>query len=59
MECERPTYVFAWRNNSKREQLYGRRCRVMARMKMNSALVRFEDNGQKEVISRNALRRER
>jgi len=59
MERERQTYVFVWRNNSKREQLHGRRCRVMARMKMNSALVEFTDNGQQEVISRNALRREK
>lgn len=36
----------------------GQRCRVLARGAMNSALVEFED-GAREVISRNALRRVR
>ena len=49
-------YVFVWRNNPKRAQLYGRRLRILARGKMNSALVEFE-NGQREVISRNAIRK--
>lgn len=49
-------YYFAWKNNQKRATLYRRRCRVVARGKMNSALVEFED-GQREIISRNALRR--
>jgi hypothetical protein len=51
-------YVYRWRNNAKRFTLFGRRCRVICRGTMNSALVEFE-NGQREVISRNALRRER
>ena len=51
-------YVYGWKNNSKRLTLYGRRFRVIVRMKMNSALVEFED-GQEEVISRNAIRKER
>lgn len=49
-------YFFAWRNNPKRAEMYKRRCRVLARGALNSALVEFE-NGQREVISRNALRR--
>jgi hypothetical protein len=49
-------YLYCWRNNSKRLTLYGRRCRVIVRGRANSALVEF-DNGQKEVISRNAIRR--
>lgn len=49
-------YVYAWKNNPKRKGLFGRKCRVLIRGKMNSALVEFE-NGQREVISRNALRR--
>jgi hypothetical protein len=57
MESERTTYVFAWKNNPKREQLHGRRCRVLHRGRPNSALVEFTDNGQREVISRNALRK--
>jgi len=49
-------YIYKWKNNSKRQSLYGKHCRVLARGKMNSALVEFE-NGDREVISRNALRR--
>jgi hypothetical protein len=49
-------YVYRWKNNSRRLELYGRRCEVIARLKMNSAWVRFE-NGQEECVSRNALRR--
>ena len=48
--------VFVWRNNSKRAQLYGRRCKILQRLKQNSAIVEFA-NGQREVVSRNGLRR--
>ena len=51
-------YLYCWRNNEKRKTLYGRRCRVIHRGRPNSALVEFE-NGHREVISRNALRRVR
>lgn len=50
------TYVYVWKNNEKRAGLYGRRCRVIARGRMNSVLIEFED-GQREVVSRYALRR--
>ena len=49
-------YYFAWRNNPKRAQLYHQKCRVLARGAMNSCLVEFE-NGAREIISRNALRK--
>ena len=49
-------YVYTWRNNEKRATLYGRLCRVIYRGRPNSALVEFE-NGQREIISRNAIRR--
>lgn len=49
-------YIYRWKNNPKRATLCGRKCRVLVRGAMNSALVEFED-GQREVISRNALRR--
>ncbi len=49
-------YYFAWKNNSKRVTLYKRHCRVLARGAKNSCQVEFE-NGQREIISRNALRR--
>lgn len=41
---------------NKRATLYGRGLRVLARGAMNSAPVEFE-NGQREVISRNAIRK--
>lgn len=49
-------YIYCWRNNDKRATMYGRACTVICRGKMNSCLVEFE-NGQREVISRNAVRR--
>jgi hypothetical protein len=49
-------YIYAWKNNKKRAALHGRHCQVIVRMRANSALVEFE-NGQREIISRNALRK--
>ena len=49
-------YRYAWGNNEKRATLKGRLCRVVARGRMNSILVEFVDNGQREVTSRNAVR---
>jgi hypothetical protein len=50
-------YVYTWGNNSKRVTLRGRQCVVVARGAMNSAVIEFVDNGQRECVSRNALRR--
>lgn len=50
-------YLYAWGNNPKRKTLQGRPCKVICRGTMNSARVEFLDNGQREVVSRNALRR--
>jgi len=50
------TYIYRWRDNSKRAVLYGKRCRLLLRLPMNSAVVEFED-GHAEVISRNALKK--
>ena len=50
------TYIYTWGNNTKRTELKGRQCKLIARLSMNSAVVEFE-NGQREVISRNALRK--
>jgi len=50
------SYIYRFRNNAKRKLLYGKRCRVIKRLAKNSAVVEFED-GHKEIISRNALRR--
>jgi hypothetical protein len=50
--------IYRWANNPKRAALKGRRCRVVCRLAKNSALVEFE-TGQREVVSRSALRREK
>ena len=47
-------YIYRWRAN--RPELHGKRCAVLARGKMNSAWVIFED-GTQHIISRNALRK--
>mgnify|MGYP006283554707 FL=1 len=51
-------YVFAWKNNPKRAAMHNRRCRVLARGSLNSCLIEFTDNSQREIISRNALRKQ-
>lgn len=47
-------YVFRWRKF--RPEWFGRRCAVLSRGALNSALVQFED-GEKAIVSRNALRK--
>lgn len=50
-------YVYRFKpNGGKYKDLCGQVCRVLARGAMNSALVEFE-SGQREIVSRNALRR--
>lgn len=49
-------YYFAWKNNLKRQALFNRKFKVIARLVQNSAIVEFE-NGQRECISRNAIRK--
>lgn len=49
-------YIYRWGNNSKRKTMQHRVCKIIARGKMNSCLVEFMDDGQREVISRNAIR---
>jgi hypothetical protein len=49
-------YRYAWKNNEKRATLHGRFCRIVVRLAFNSAVVEFE-NGQRECVSRNALRK--
>lgn len=57
------THIYCWGPRWKRyrgplKQLdrKGQKCRLLARGKMNSAMVEFED-GERAVISRNALKR--
>ena len=49
-------YIFGWGNNVKRATMKGRKCRVLYGGRMNSCVIEFED-GQRECVSRNALRR--
>jgi len=49
-------YRYAWKNNPRRRELYGRRCRVLARGKLGTVLVEFE-NGERVTTSGRALRR--
>ena len=48
---------YVWKNNEKRKTLYDRVCRIVERLKMNSIVIQFLDNGQIEVVSRYAVRR--
>lgn len=52
-----PLYLYRWGNNAKRKTMKGRRCRILHRMSLNSCMVEFLDNGQRETVSRNALRK--
>lgn len=52
-------YRYCWGNNEKRKSMKGRLCRVLGRGKMNSCSIKFTDNGQKECVSRNALRKDK
>lgn len=49
-----PPYVYFWDRQGRKGQF----CRVLARGKMNSCCVEFED-GYKMITSRNAIRRRR
>lgn len=49
-------YRYGWKNNAKRAGLFGRRCRVLARGRLRSVLVEFDD-GRREITDRYALRR--
>lgn len=48
------THWFRWRKF--RPDWYGRRCRIIARGTMNSALIEFDD-GERAVVSRWAIRK--
>jgi len=49
-------YVYVWKNNEKRRTMRGRECHVLARGAMNSIMIEFTDNGQKEIVSRHSVR---
>lgn len=49
-------YRYHWNNNEKRKKMKGRSCRIIKSGKKNSVLIEFIDNGQREIVSRRALR---
>lgn len=55
-------YVYHWGNDKTkigrhRLQFKGRKCRVLARGKLNNCCIMFLDNGESIICSRNALRK--
>ena len=50
-------YRYCWGNNEKRITMKGRICKVLAWGKMNSCMIEFTDNKQREIVSRNSLRK--
>lgn len=52
-------YRYVWGNNVKRRTMKGRQCVILAAGAMNTVLVQFLDDGQRETTSRRALRRVR
>lgn len=50
-------YEYRWGNNEKRKIMKGQICRVIAKASMNSCLIEFTDNNQKECVSRFAVRK--
>lgn len=50
------TYPYRWRVRTRLPWMFGRRCRVLARGKMNSCLVEFAC-GWRVVTSRNYIRK--
>jgi len=45
---------YRWGNNEKRATMKGRDCKIIARGKMNSIQIEFE-NGQREIVSRRSV----
>lgn len=56
VESMRYGYRFAWKNNPRRAELFGRRCRIVRSGRLGSVLLEF-DNGEQVVSSRRALRK--
>ncbi len=49
-------YLFRWKNNPRRAELFGRCCRILERGSQNTVLVEFE-NGERVTTSGRALKR--
>jgi hypothetical protein len=53
--CGEP--IYRWRVRARLPVRFGTHCRVLARGKMNSALVQFIADGKRVITSRNYLRK--
>ena len=52
---EKKLFKYRWGNNEKRATMKGRYYIILARGKMNSILIEFQDNYQREIVSRRAV----
>jgi hypothetical protein len=50
-------YYYAWKNNGKRKTMFNRNCKIIAQGTMNSIMIEFLDNGQREIVSRRSIRK--
>lgn len=57
-------YLFRWKspvdrygNRTKWPEMYGRHCRMLVHGGMNNRLVEFLDDGQREIVNGNAIRK--
>lgn len=50
-------YKYIWGNNEKRITMKGRICNLISVGKMNSILIEFIDNGQREIVSKRSIRK--
>lgn len=51
-----PTHVYQWGNNSRRAELKGRACHIVARGAKGTILVEFADTGERVTTSHRAVR---
>ncbi len=49
-------FPYVWRVRTRLPERFGQRCRMLARGKMNNAMIEFED-GYKVITSRNYIRK--
>ncbi len=57
MKDGKQIYIYGWKNNEKRAELYGRPLHVICLCNRKSAWVEFLDNGQRECISQRAMKK--
>lgn len=48
-------YLYGWKNNPKRKELFARCCRILKTGKKNTVLIEMTDTGEQVATSRLAL----